>query len=318
MDLEKARNVLRTEARAILAVADRLGEEFGRAVSMILGCGGHLVVTGMGKAGLIGQKISATFASTGTPSIFLHPAEAYHGDLGRVLKEDLVLALSYSGETDELVQLLPSLRQIGARIIAMTSGEASTLGRNADLILALGKIEEACPLGLAPSATTAAMLALGDAMAFCVLEDRGFDKERFALYHPGGDLGRRLMKVSDVMRTGDRNPIVPEDTPLPEVIARISKARSGAVVVVGPSGRLAGIFTDGDFRRVMGRDPSLISSRIRDVMTRTPVTIAPDRLATEALKILREKKIDEIPVVNDRGEPLGMVDVQDLLEVGIV
>ncbi len=318
MDLEKARDVLRTEARAILAVADRLGEEFGRAVSMILECRGHLVVTGMGKAGLVGQKISATFASTGTPSIFLHPAEAYHGDLGRVLKEDLVLALSYSGETDELVQLLPSLRQIGARVVAVTSGAASTLGRDADLTLELGKIEEACPLGLAPSATTAAILALGDALAFCVLEGRGFDKEQFALYHPGGELGRRLMKVADVMRTGDRNPIVPEDTPLPEAIARISKARAGAVVVVGAAGKLSGIFTDGDFRRVMGRDPSRISSRIRDVMTRTPVTIAPDRLATEALKILREKKIDEIPVVNGKGEPIGMLDVQDLLEVGIV
>ena len=318
MDLERAREVLRTEARAILGVADRLGEEFGRAIAMILECRGHLVVTGMGKAGLVGQKISATFASTGTPSIFLHPAEAYHGDLGRVLKEDLVLALSYSGETDELVRLLPPIRQIGARVVAVTAGRASTLGRNADLVLELGKIEEACPLGLAPSATTAAILSVGDALAFCVLEARGFDKEKFALYHPGGELGRRLMKVSEVMRTGERNPVVAEDTPLVEAIARITKARAGAVVVVGGTGKLAGIFTDGDFRRVMGRDPSLISCRIRDVMTRTPVTISPDRLASEALKILREKKIDEIPVVNERGEPLGMLDVQDLLEVGIV
>ncbi len=318
MDIEKAREVLRAEAQAILAVAGRLGDEFGRAVSLILECRSHLVVTGMGKAGLVGQKISATFASTGTPSIFLHPAEAYHGDLGRVLKEDIVLALSYSGETEELIQLLPSLRQIGARIVAVTSGRTSTLGRNADLTLELGRIEEACPLGLAPSATTATILALGDALAFCVLQGRGFDKEKFAFFHPGGELGRRLMKVSDVMRTGDRNPAVSEDTPLPEVIARITKARAGAVVVVDGAGKLSGIFTDGDFRRAMGRDPSLISRPVGDVMTRGPVTIAPDRLAGEALKILREKKIDEIPVVNQKGEPLGMLDVQDLLDVGIV
>lgn len=318
MDLEKAREVLRTEARAILAVADRLGEDFARAVSLILECRGRLVVTGMGKAGLVGQKISATFASTGTPSLFLHPAEAYHGDLGRVLKEDLVLALSYSGETDEIVRLLPALRQIGARLLAVTSARSSTLGRDADLVLELGRIEEACPLGLAPSATTAVLLALGDALAFCVLEARGFDKEKFALFHPGGELGRRLMKVSDVMRTGERNPVVPEDLPLPEAITRITGARAGAAAVVDAQGRLSGIFTDGDFRRVMGRDPSRISCRIGEVMTRHPVAIAPDRLATEALRILREKKIDEIPVVNGRGEPIGMLDVQDLLDVGIV
>ncbi len=316
--LLKAREVLGAEARAILTVADRLGDEFSRAVSMILECEGHLVITGMGKAGLVGQKISATFASTGTPSIFLHPAEAYHGDLGRVLKEDIVLALSYSGETDELVRLLPSLRQIGGRIIAVTSSRTSTLGRNADLVLEIGRIEEACPLGLAPSATTAAMLALGDALAFCVLEGRGFDKEKFALFHPGGELGRRLMKVSDIMRTGDRNPVVSEETPLSDAIERITRARAGAVSVVGGDGKLSGIFTDGDFRRAMARDPSLISRRIGDVMTRTPVTISPDRLATEALKTLRERKIDEIPVVNELGEPMGMLDVQDLLGVGIV
>jgi len=318
MALERAREVLRTEARAILAAADRLGEDFSRAVSLILECRGRLVVTGMGKAGLVGQKISATFASTGTPSLFLHPAEAYHGDLGRVLNEDLVLALSYSGETEEIVRLLPALRQIGARILAATSSRASTLGKNADLVLELGRIEEACPLGLAPSATTAVLLALGDALAFCVLEARGFDKEKFALFHPGGELGRRLMKVCDVMRSGARNPVVSEDTPLPEAITRITGARAGAAAVVDAAGRLSGIFTDGDFRRLMGRDPSRISCRIGEVMTHHPVTIAPDRLASEALRILREKKIDEIPVVNGRGEPIGMLDVQDLLEVGIV
>ncbi len=318
MDLEKAREVLRTEANAILSVAGRLGAEFEGAVSLIAGGGGLLIVTGMGKAGLVGQKISATFASTGTPSIFLHPAEAYHGDLGRVGRQDVVLAVSNSGETEEVVRLLPSIRQIGARVVAVTASRASTLGRNADLVLELGRIEEACPLGLAPSATTTAILALGDALALSVLEARGFDKEKFAFYHPGGDIGRKLMRVADVMRTGDRNPIVGEETPLPEAIARITKARAGAVTIVDRAGKLSGIFTDGDFRRVMGRDPSLISARIGDVMTKTPVTIAGDRLATEALKVLHEKKIDEVPVVNGSGEPVGMLDVQDLLDVGLV
>ncbi len=318
MDLEKAREVLRTEAQAILSLVDRLGADFEAAVSALAACRGHLIVTGMGKAGLVGQKISATFASTGTPSIFLHPAEAYHGDLGRVVREDVVLALSTSGETAEVVRLLAPLRQIGARIIAVTASRDSTLGRNADLVIELGRIEEACPLGLAPSASTTAVLALGDALALSVLEARGFDKEKFAFYHPGGDLGRKLLKVSDVMRTGDRNPVVGEATPLPEAIKRITEARAGAVVVVDAAGRLAGIFTDGDFRRKIGRDPSLITARISDVMTRSPRSIAPDRLASEALKVLRERKIDELPVVNGKGEPVGMLDVQDLLDVGVV
>ncbi len=318
MNLDKAREVLRTEAQAILSLVDRLGPDFESAVSLVVSCRGHLVVTGMGKAGLVGQKISATFASTGTPSIFLHPAEAYHGDLGRVLKEDVVLAISNSGETDELVRLLPPIRQIGARIVALTAARGSTLGRNSDLVLEMGRIEEACPLGLAPSATTTAILALGDALALSVLEARGFDQEKFAFYHPGGELGRRLMRVADVMRTGERSPVVAEETALTEAITRITKARAGAVTVVNGTGRLSGIFTDGDFRRKMGQDPRLISAKIGEVMTRSPITIGPDRLASEALKILRERKIDELPVVNERGEPVGMLDVQDLLDVGVV
>lgn len=318
MSLEEARDVLRAEAQAIEALAGRLGPEFLKAVETIRACRGHLVVTGMGKAGLIGQKISATFASTGTPSIFLHPAEAYHGDLGRVVREDVVLVLSTSGETGEVVRLLPPLRHIGASILAITSSRDSTLGRNADLVIELGRIEEACPLGLAPSASTAALLALGDALAFCVLTARGFDREKFAFYHPGGELGRKLMKVADVMRTGERNPVASEETPLTEAITCITRARAGAVSVVDSRGRLVGIFTDGDFRRRMSQDPRLISARLRDVMTRSPLTIGPDRLASEALKILRERKIDELPVVNERGEPVGMLDVQDLLDVGVI
>ena len=318
MTLEKAREVLRTEGEAILLLAKRLDGDFEGAVSMIASCRGHLVVTGMGKAGLVGQKISATFASTGTPSIFLHPAEAYHGDLGRVVKEDVVLAVSNSGETAEVMLLLAPLRQIGAKIVAVTASRESPLGKNADLVLELGRIEEACPLNLAPSATTAAIMALGDALAFSVFETRGFDKEKFSFYHPGGDLGRKLLKVADVMRTGERNPTVPEETPLTDAIAVITRARAGAVTVVDGAGRMAGIFTDGDLRRAIGRDPGLVTSRIGDVMTRTPLTIAPDRLASEALKVMHERKIDELPVMDGDGKPVGMVDVQDLLDVGVV
>lgn len=318
MDLNRAREVLKVEAQAILSLVDRLGADFTSAVEAVAACEGLVVVTGMGKAGLIAQKVSATFASTGTPSIFLHPAEAYHGDLGRVGKEDVVLALSNSGETEEVVRLLPSLRRLGARVVALTASRQSTLGKNADLVIELGRIEEACPLGLAPSATTTALLALGDALAFCVFESRGFDREKFAFYHPGGDLGRRLLKVSDVMRGGDRNAVVVESTTVSEAVAAITKARAGAVCVVDAAGKLAGIFTDGDLRRAMSRDPKLISGRIADVMTRSPKTIGPERLATEALRILREKKIDELPVVDAAGTPVGMLDVQDLLDVGAV
>ena len=318
MNRDKAREILRTEAAAVQSLADRIGPEIDAAIGAILEGKGHLVVTGMGKAGLVGQKISATFASTGTPSLYLHPAEAYHGDLGRVLAADVVLAISNSGETEEVVRLLPSLKQIGAKIIAITASKGSTLGRTADIVIELGRIEEACPLKLAPSATTTAILALGDALALSVLEARGFDQERFALFHPGGDLGRKLLKVSDEMRTGERNPNVREETPLTEAIATITRARAGAVSIVDAAGRLSGVFTDGDLRRTMSRDPKLIVSRIGEVMTRRPKTISPDRLASEALKVLHEKKIDELPVVNEKGEPVGMLDVQDLLDVGVV
>src|SRR6185436_12700585 len=282
MNREKAREILKIEAAAVLSLSERIGPEFDAAVETITACKGHLVVTGMGKAGLVGQKISN------------------------------------SGETEEVGRLLPSIKQIGAKIVAITATKGSTLGRNADIVVELGRIEEACPLKLAPSATTTAILALGDALALCVLEARGFDKEQFSFYHPGGDLGRKLLKVSDVMRTGDRNPIVKKETTLTEAIATITKARAGAVTIVDAAGRLCGIFTDGDLRRKMSQDPNLLKSTIGSVMTANPRTITPDRLASEALKILHEKKIDELPVVNEKGEPVGMLDVQDLLDVGVV
>jgi arabinose-5-phosphate isomerase len=316
MDLDYAREVLRSESKAIASLVDRVGDSFARACGLILECPGHVVATGMGKAGLIAQKISATLASTGTPSHFLHPAEAYHGDLGRVTKKDVLLALSNSGETDELIRLLPRIREIGATVIAVTASAASALGRHSDVVIEIGRIEEACPIGLAPSASTTAMLALGDALALCVQKARGFDKEQYAFYHPGGELGRKLARVRDVMRNGDRSPVVAEDTPVLEALRRITVARAGAVSIVGRDGALAGIFTDGDLRRLLDRDPQGVTRPIGSVMTRTPTTIGPERLVAEALRILREKKIDELPVVNEKREPVGMLDIQDVLGLG--
>ena len=317
MDLEYAREVLRTESDAIRSLIDRVGDSFKAAAERIRACEGHVVVSGMGKAGLIGLKISATLASTGTPSHFVHPAEAVHGDLGRIMKKDVLLALSNSGESEEILRLIPKIRAIGAQVIALTARADSSLGRVSDVVVELGRIEEACPLGLAPSASTTALLALGDALALCVQKARGFDQENYAFFHPAGELGRKLQKVADVMRTGDRHPVVREETPVGEAIGLITKARAGAVSVVRADGRLAGIFTDGDLRRLQSRNPLGLQERIGSVMTRTPTTIEPDRLVADALRILREKRIDELPVVDDRGVPVGMLDIQDVLGAGL-
>lgn len=318
MDLEYAREVLDAEAHAVAALGRTLGEPFVKAARAIFDCRGHVVATGMGKAGLIAQKVSATFASTGTPSIFLHPAEAYHGDLGRIRPEDIVLAFSNSGETDEILKVLPRIREIGARIIAITSTANSALAKGSDVALLIGRIQEPCPLKLAPSASTTAMLALGDALALTVLKARGWDEEQYAFLHPGGALGLRLKKVSELMRTGDRNPVIAENALVKEAVMKITACRAGAVAVVDGGGRLAGIFTDGDLRRSLARDPGILERPVRDVMTRHPLTIAPDRPALEAASLLTSKRIDEIPVVNGSGEPVGMLDIQDLLALGIV
>jgi arabinose-5-phosphate isomerase len=313
-----AREVLAAEAKAVHSLQGLVGPSFAEAARTVLECPGKVVVTGMGKPGLIGGKISATLASTGTPSHFLHPAEAYHGDLGRVMKQDVVLALSNSGETDEVVRLVPRIREIGAALVALTASRASALGRLSDAVLELGAIEEACPLGLAPSASTTALLALGDALALTVLKERGLDKEDYARFHPGGELGRRLAKVREVMRNGDRNPTVPEDVTVAQAIAKITAARAGAISVVDRAGKFAGIFTDGDLRRLLAKNAAGMTLALGQVMTRNATTIGPDRLVSEALGILREKKFDELPVVNDRGEVVGMLDIQDVLGVGVV
>jgi len=310
-DLVFAREVIRAECRAMEEMSGRLGESFGAGVEAILRCRGRVVVTGVGKAGLIGQKISATLASTGTPSYSLHPVEAIHGDLGRITEEDVVLALSNSGET-EVVHLLPTLKRIGARVIAMTGNSASTLARHSDVVLDMGPIEEACPLRLAPSASTTAMLALGDALALTVARRRNFDKEQYALYHPGGELGRKLMKVDEVMRGPEKCAVVTAETEVREAL-KTSPSRAGALCVVDEEKRLVGIFTDGDLRRRLSKDSAFLDGPLSAVMTKGPKRIRLGSLAQEAAKIMDDYEIDELPVVDEHDTLRGVVDVQDLL-----
>ena len=312
------RTVLQTEARAISSLA--LDAGFGTAVEWILDCKGRVVVTGMGKPGFVAQKISATLASTGTPSLYVHPAEAAHGDLGRIAREDLVLALSNSGETEEILRLLPALRRIGARIVAFTRDHQNPLARGADLVVPLGPIEEACPLGLAPTASTAALLALGDALAMTVLESRPFDREDFALYHPAGKLGRGLMKVREVMRKGDANPLVRETQTLADCVAVMTRTpgRPGAATVVDGRGRLVGVFTDGDLRRLVEHHEVDFRARVGTLMTRNPRTVRPEALVADATRVLRSAAIDQVPVVDEAGRPVGLLDVQDLLAAKVL
>lgn len=316
----RAREVLAVEAQAIERLQERVGESFLAAVEMVVGCRGRLIVTGMGKAGKIAEKISATFSSTGTPSYFLHPAEAVHGDLGRCLRDDVVLALSNSGSTNEIIRLIPSVKQIGARLIAVTSKPNSPLGQESDVVLDLGNIEEACPLGLAPTASTAAMLAIGDALAMVVLESRGFTRDDFALFHPAGSLGLKLLRVKDRMRSGDTLPLVQSGTLLRDALAPMgTKGRAGAALVVDAANNLLGIFTDGDLRReLQQRGNDILNSPIDKVMIRRPKTIRPETLAAEASKILHDYQIDQLPVVDQEGKAIGLLDVQDLLGVPIL
>jgi arabinose-5-phosphate isomerase len=312
------RQVLATEARAIGGV--RLGASFARAVEWVLACKGRVVVTGMGKPGFVAQKISATLASTGTQSFFVHPAEAAHGDLGRIAREDVVIALSNSGETEELTRLLPALRKIGARIVAVTKDGNNSLARGADLVLEIGDVEEACPMGLAPTASTAVLLAVGDALAMTVLANRAFDKEEYALFHPGGKLGRGLMKVGELMRQGAANPVVAEDAPLSAAVAVMTETagRPGAASVVDAAGRLVGIFTDGDLRRLVEHGQTDFSRPVSAAMGRNPRRVSPDLLVAEAAHVMRKARIDQVPVVDADGKPVGLLDVQDLLAAKIL
>jgi arabinose-5-phosphate isomerase len=314
--LTRAREVIRLEAQTITALEEVLGDSFVDAIDRILASTGKVVVTGMGKAGIVGQKISATLASTGTESIFLHPAEALHGDLGRIRPDDIVLALSNSGETSEVNQVVPVARKIGAEVVAMTGQPDSNLGRLADCVLDIGRVDEACPLGLAPTASTSALLALGDALAMVLLAERHFDREDYALYHPAGSLGRRLMRVSEVMRKGAELPLCTAGTPLAEVmrIMGSTPGRPGAALITGRGGVLVGIFTDGDLRRLLGELGEIRGNEAVDGHMGThPKCVRPDQLVEEAERILREHKIDQIAVIDDDRRPVGLLDVQDLL-----
>ena len=309
---ETARRVLQIEARAVASLAERLDETFDRAVEVILACRGRIVVTGMGKSGIVGQKIAATFSSTGTPSLFMHPAEAIHGDLGMIVAGDIVLALSNSGETEEIVRLLEILRRLGAGLIAMSGSPGSTLARHADVHLTVGVDREACPHDLVPSASTTAALALGDALALAVCESRGFSPRDFARYHPGGRLGRRLLTVADLMHAGEQVPSVPATAPMAEAVAEMSRKGLGMTCIVAGDGALLGVLTDGDLRRRMLRLDRPLEGTAGEAATRNPVTLPPGALATEALRLMEERKITSVAVTDEAGALRGVIQIHDL------
>ena len=312
--------VLKTEAEAISALSERLDQGFHDACDLVLNCAGRIVVTGMGKSGHIGNKIAATLASTGSPSFFMHPGEASHGDLGMITADDLVIALSNSGETSEITLLLPWLKRIGIPLLALTGNPASTLARSADINLDVSVAREACPLGLAPTSSTTATLAMGDALAVAVLEARGFTEHDFALSHPGGNLGRRLLlHVSDIMHTGADIPLVTADTTLKDTLLEMTAKRLGmAGVIDATTNQLLGIYTDGDLRRTFAKMPDIESALVRDYMTANCATIEAGRIASEALKIMHEKKINALMVVDDKLTVQGALNMHDLLRAGIV
>jgi len=317
-DLTLARKVLETEAAAVLALAGRLDEHFAVAVRLVCECRGRVILTGMGKSGIVCRKIAATFSSTGTPAFFLHPAEAVHGDLGVIRQDDVVIALSYSGENEELVLILETLKRLGTRLIAVTSDARSTLAQAADVSLDCRVSEEACPMNLVPTASTTAMLALGDALAMTVLVEKGFQPEDFATLHPGGNLGKKLMRVEQLMAQGDQVPLVETSTPMREVIYEMSRKRLGMTCVVNGDRVLLGIITDGDLRRKMMAAANVLELSAGDVMTVGPVAIPRSTLAAQALNILERRKITSIVVIDDRQRVEGVVHLHDLWNTGLV
>jgi arabinose-5-phosphate isomerase len=316
--LELARRVLQTEADAILGLIPTLDGGFLRAVDLLYGCTGRVIVTGMGKSGIIAHKLSATLSSTGTSAIFLHAAEAVHGDLGVVQAGDVVLAVSYSGETDELLRLLEAIRRLGATLIALTGHPNSTLGQAADLTLSCAVAEEACPMNLAPTASTTATLALGDALAMALSRRKGLGEEHFATLHPGGRIGRKLMRVESVMHTGEALPRVRPDSRMPEVIHEMSSKRLGMTCVLDAQGVLCGVVTDGDLRRHMASGSHLLDRTAAEVMTSRPVTIGPARLAVDALRLMEERRITSLVVVDEQGRASGVVHLHDLWRTQMV
>jgi len=317
--IARGRRVLATEAEAVAALAERLGDDFSAACRLLLECTGRTVVTGMGKSGHVGRKIAATLASTGSPSFFLHPAEASHGDIGMITAGDVVIALSNSGETAELITILPLIKRLGVPLVALTGNRASTLSRYATVTLDVSVPAEACPLNLAPTASTTAALAMGDALAVAVLEARGFTEQDFARSHPAGSLGRRLlMHVEDVMRRGTELPAVGPGTLLSAGLLEMSRKGLGMTTVVDDDGRVLGIFTDGDLRRTLDRQADVHSTTMREVMTAGGKVAKPRMLAAEAVRLMEEHRITALPVVDDDGRLVGALNVHDLLRAGVM
>ncbi|HKU70282.1 MAG TPA: KpsF/GutQ family sugar-phosphate isomerase [Burkholderiales bacterium] len=317
--LALAREVLEIEARAISDLVDKLDEHFTRAVDVLMKCSGRVVVSGMGKSGHIARKMASTLASTGTPAFFVHPAEASHGDLGMVTRDDVFIALSNSGTSDELLAIIPILKRQGAKLIAMTGNPKSALAREADVHLYAGAEKEACPLNLAPTASTTAALALGDALALAVMQEKGFTRDEFAASHPGGALGRKLLThVREVMRSGTDAPRVGQDAPAMEAVREMTRGKIGMTAVLDAGGKVVGAFTDGDLRRSLEKGVDLQSARITDVMTRGPRTIGPDKLAAEAVEIMERFKVNQLLVVDADQKLLGALNMHDLFRAKVI
>ncbi|MCX5897865.1 MAG: KpsF/GutQ family sugar-phosphate isomerase [Proteobacteria bacterium] len=319
--LDQAKDVFRKEANAILSLIDRVNEDFIRAVTLLQSCTGKVIVTGIGKSGIISQKIASTLSCSGTPALFLHPAEGIHGDIGMVSKNDVVIAVSNSGETDELLKILPVIKRLGIKLIVVTGNPESLLSKSGDAVLDLGVQEEACPLGLIPTTSTAAAMAMGDALALALLESRGFKEEDFAALHPGGALGRKLLlRVEDVMHVREALPLVSEHDPMQVALIEMSSKRLGVTGVVTQQGELAGIITDGDLRRGLERKKNLLSLTVRDVMTRNPRTIEKEALAAQALQVMEQYSITSLFIVAASGlkKPEGIIHLHDLLKAGMV
>ncbi len=310
--IDEGKKVLSIEEEALRTVRENLGEEFCRAVEEIYHCKGKVVLTGIGKSGLVARKISATLSSTGTPSIFVHAAEAVHGDLGTLSPQDIIVAVSYSGESEEIKRLVYFVKRLGFKLISITGNPESTLGRNSDIVLNARVPREAAPFGMVPTSSTTAAMALGDALAVVLMIKRGFGSEDFARFHPGGALGKRLLKVKNLMHVGEELPVVYEDTPVTEVVEEMSKKGFGTTAVVSRCGKLVGIITDGDLRRALLRDGDILNKKAKEIMTRNPITISREELATKALKIMEEKKITCLLVPDEQGKLEGLIHLHDL------
>lgn len=316
--LNKARRVFEIESRAVAELADRLGEEFVRAVELIYNCRDRVVLTGVGKAGLVARKIAGTLASTGTPAFYMHPTEGIHGDLGMITPDNVVIAVSYSGNTEEVIRLIPYFKHFKIKVIAMTGNRQSELGRQADVVLDVSVREEACPLGLVPTASTTACMAMGDALAVVLLEKRRFRAEQFAILHPGGTLGKRLLiKVSDLMHTGDENPVIHQRRTLKEAIIEMTSKGLGSTSIVDDEGRLVGILTDGDLRRILQAGRCDLDSPVDKVMTRSPKYVTKDVMAVKAMDVMEQFSITVLPVVDEEMRPVAMIHIHDIIKAGI-